>query len=446
MTSDGVVVAESRPNAAANSQYTYLRRYPRGELYGHITGFFSYNFGATGIERSYNSMLAGHKVAPTFNGIKDLLTDKTVTADVTLTIDHQIQRAAAQALRERRGSIVVLDPRSGAILASVSYPPYDPNPLASTDFKAAQKAFTRYNTDPAKPMLARAYRELYPPGSTFKVVTAATGLDTEVVGTSTPVYPSLSSLPLPRSTRPLRNFGGSTCGGNLVTVFVISCNTSFAQLALDLGPERLHDGAAAFGFDRKVPLDVSPGAVESFFPPVSFFHLNEPQLAQAGIGQGNVRATPLQMALVAAAIANGGEIKEPHFVKEVRSSEGELVQGETDATFVQAIPADVREGAQLDDAVRRHERNGQARGDQRSERRREDRHRPDWPGHRTCLDDRVRSRCGSTRGDCGDHREPAGGLHHDGRQDRRTGAAHGPRGGPASDTLSSHPHVPSPCN
>ena len=337
-TADGLVVAESFKNPDTNSDYAYLRRYPRGPLYGHITGFFSYNFGSTGIERAFSSVLAGRKVAPTIKGMKDLLASKVVTGNVELTIDHRIQSVAAQALRKRKGSIVVLDPRTGAILASVSYPSYDPNPLSSPDLTNAQNAYARLNADKDRPLLARAYRERYAPGSTFKAITAATGLTTEVVGLTKPVYPVLSALPLRYTTRPLRNFGGGSCGGDLVSVFVVSCNTSFAQLALDLGAQRLYDGAKSFGFDRDVPLDVSPGAVRSFFPAPEFFVKNDPQLAQSGIGQGNVSATTLQMALVAAAVANNGVIEQPHFMKEVRSSDGELVVGESRNELTRAMP------------------------------------------------------------------------------------------------------------
>ncbi len=340
-TADGLVIAESYENPDSTSAYEYLRRYPRGPLYGHITGYFSYNFGSTGIERAYSGVLAGRKVAPTVKGMRDLLTSKIVTGNVELTIEHRVQRAAAQALRKRKGSIVVIDPRTGGILASVSYPSYDPNPLASASLTVAQNAYTRLNADKNRPLLARAYRERYAPGSTFKAVTAATGLTTEVVGLTTPVYPVLSALPLRYTTRPLRNFGGGSCGGNLITVFVVSCNTSFAQLALDLGGQQLYDGARGFGFDRGVPLDVSPGAVRSFFPSPQFFVKNDPQLAQSGIGQGNVSATTLQMALVAAAVANEGVIKEPHFMREVRSSDDELVQQAGNNDFSRAMSADV---------------------------------------------------------------------------------------------------------
>ena len=337
LTADGKVLAESLTNPNPQSTYAYVREYPGGSLYGHLTGYFSFVYGTTGVERSYNSELAGRKVDLSPKRLRDLLASKTVTSDVTLTIDDRIQQAAAKALGDRRGSVVVLDPRSGAVLAAVSTPRFDPTPLASTDIETTRTAFERLRDDPTKPLLARAYRERYPPGSTFKAITAATGLETQVIGLTTPVYPQLRSLPLRFTQRPLRNFGGSECGGTLDVVFRVSCNTSFAQLGLDLGPDRLYDGAVAFGFNRTPPIDLDPGAASSTFPDVPFFVRNDPQLAQAAIGQGEVAATPLEMALVAAGIANDGVIMEPHVMREVRDSDGRRVRGEPRNEWRRAI-------------------------------------------------------------------------------------------------------------
>jgi penicillin-binding protein A len=324
ITVDGRVVAESYPNPNKNSKYENLRRYPGGALYAHIAGYFSFTYGSTGIERQYNSMLAGRTTALTVRSMTDLLKSKTVTADVTLTINDELQRYVARQLKKRKGSIVVMDTRNGEILAMVSYPSFDPNAFTGTDLKAIAQAYARLNADEDKPLLPRTYRQRYPPGSTFKAVTAAVGLQTEVVGLQT-TYPVLRSLPLRYTTRPLRNFGGGECGGDLGNVFRVSCNTSFAQLGLDLGPSRMNAGASGFGFNRKPPLDLSPGAASSFFPDVDFFKRNDPQLAQGAIGQGQVAATPLEMTLVAAAIANKGIIKEPHVMKTVIDTENAVV-------------------------------------------------------------------------------------------------------------------------
>jgi penicillin-binding protein A len=339
ITADGRVIAESYLNPKKDSNYTYLRRYPGGSLYGHLTGYFSFTFGSTGLERQYNAELAGRKTALTTDRLADMLTSKTVTSNVTITIIDELQRFAAVQLRKRKGSIVVFDPRDGSILAMISYPSFDPVVFAGTDFDATKRAFEQLNADPNKPLLGRTYRQRFPPGSTFKVITAATGIETKVAGPNTS-YPVLRALPLRYTTRPLRNFGGGSCGGTLSTVFRISCNTSFAQLGLDLHADRLGAGARAFGFNRKPPLDLSPGAAESFFPPVEFFIRNDPQLAQGAIGQGNVTATPLEMALVAGAIANGGKIMRPHLMKEIVDSEGAQVEGEPGGVWLTAVSAE----------------------------------------------------------------------------------------------------------
>ena len=353
-TTAGQVIAESYLNPKKKSNYTYLRRYPGGSLYAHLTGYFSFTFGSTGLERQYNAELAGRKTALTTKRLSDMLRSKTVTSDVTITINDELQRFAARQLRKRKGSIVVLDPRNGEILAMVSYPSFDPAVLAGTDFEATQRAFAQLNADRDKPLLARTYRQRFPPGSTFKVITTATAIETQVAGPET-IYPLLRSLPLRYSTRPLRNFGGSECGGSLSVAFRVSCNTTFAQLGLDLNPERLANGAKAFGFNRRPPLDLSPGAAQSFFPPVEFFVRNDPQLAQSAIGQGNVNATPLEMAMVAGAIANGGKIMRPHLMHDITDSDGARVEGEPGGEWMTAVSPETADAVKLMmiDAVQR---------------------------------------------------------------------------------------------
>ena len=171
-------------------------------------------------------------------------------------------------------------------------------------------------------MLARAYRERYPPGSTFKVVTASTAIET---GTATPQtgYPSIRFLDLPLSDKNLRNFGGSTCGGTMAESFRRSCNTTFGQIGLDLG-ERLIGGMKAFGITEDVPFDL-PEA-RSAGPAPGTFEKKKPDFAYAGIGQGDVAVTPLQMATVAGAIANGGVLMAPHVVREIRDTDGRVIR------------------------------------------------------------------------------------------------------------------------
>lgn len=319
-TIDGAVLARSVN--VSGSTFERQREYPEGALFGHITGFFSFTYGTDGVERSYNDVLAGRDVR--IEDFRDVLVEQERTADVTLTLHKSIQEVAARELGDRRGAVVALDPSTGAILAMYSFPSYDPTPLSAHEQSAARDAWNLLNADPAKPMLPRTYRETYAPGSTFKVVTAAAAIERqpELV---TKTYPTLRALDLPRSEADLPNFGGGSCGGALPNLLRVSCNTGFGQMGLDLGAENLVETAEAFGFNDRPPLDL-PVVARAALPPVEDFERNEPALAKSAIGQQDVRSTPLQMALIAAAIGNGGSVPEPHVLAEARNDEGDVVR------------------------------------------------------------------------------------------------------------------------
>jgi peptidoglycan glycosyltransferase len=336
-TADGVVVASSTPTGG---EFERLRTYPEGALFAHLTGYFSFTFGADGVERTYNDALTGRDRRLSIDRLGDLLLEKDQTANVTLTVSKRLQQVAAQALANRKGAVVAVDPRTGAILAMVDFPSYDPNPLAAHDQDAVRETWERLNADANKPLLPRAYRERYFPGSSFKVVTAAAGLSTGVATPTQPVYPTLTELRLPQTTRPLRNFGGGRCGGPLPEALRVSCNTSFAQLGLDLGADRLAAAAEAFGFNEAPPIDL-PFAIPSTFPAPSEFARDRPALARSAIGQQDVTATPLEMALVSAGIANGGVIMTPHVMAEVRDAEGRVIESFAPRPWTQAVPPGV---------------------------------------------------------------------------------------------------------
>ncbi len=319
-TADGVVVARSVPSGDI---YKYQRQYPKGFLYAFTTGFLSFRYGATGVEAQYGDALAGRNLPLRVSDLRNLLSPSTRTANVTLTLSDYLQEAAAFALGQRVGAVIALDPRDGSILAMVSQPSYDPNLLASHNGTQESNAYTTLLNDKGQPMLPRVYRQSYAPGSTFKTVTASAVLDHNP-SLATKTYPTLNALPLPLTTNKLHNFGGETCGGQLPTLFTISCDTGFGQIGLDLGAPALAAEAQSFGFNQIPPLDL-PGVFKSTFPPASFFDQQEPLLAFSAIGQDNVSATPLQMALIASAIANHGVIMAPHVMKEVRDSDGNLV-------------------------------------------------------------------------------------------------------------------------
>ena len=213
-----------------------------------------------------------------------------------------------------------------------------PEPRSAThDFAAARAESEAYNADPEKPTLSRAYADNFFPGSTFKVVTATAGVERGGVTADQPVYPVTDSYQPPGGGRPIPNFGGSSCGGTLFEILQNSCNTSFAQMGVDTGGDALYEISQGFGFDRDMPFDL-PGGVQSTFPEAVVD--DPPTLAQASIGQNDVRATPLQMALVAGAVANDGVIMEPHVMSEVRDDQGNQVAEFDDDELSQPMSPD----------------------------------------------------------------------------------------------------------
>ncbi|MGN6695808.1 MAG: penicillin-binding transpeptidase domain-containing protein, partial [Aquihabitans sp.] len=193
-TADGVLIARS---VKSNDRFQYQREYPEGELYANMTGYFSYVYGATGLERTYNEELSGKTAKQQIKSVGDLFVDKDRTGNLTLSVRSDIQKVAKQALGDFKGSVVALDPRSGEILAMYSNPSFDPNLIANHDVDESQAAYKLLSAAEGKPMLAKAYREIYPPGSTFKVVTGSTGVEKGGVTPTEPVYPSVSSITVP---------------------------------------------------------------------------------------------------------------------------------------------------------------------------------------------------------------------------------------------------------
>lgn len=323
----GQAVAQS---VSVPDQYRYLRTYPQGALYSHLTGFYSYSVGAPyGLEHAADDLLSGNADQLFVRRITDLITGRTTSgATIELTIDPKAQQAADRALGASRGAVVALDPKTGAILAMVSHPDYDPNPLASHDLGKVAKAWKALSTDPNRAYLNRALSGIYPPGSTFKVVTAAAAIENGLVKDGNSVVPGPAQLDLPLTSTTLPTETGQPCGPGdkttLVHALEISCNTSFGALGLQLGGEKLRAQAAKFGFgdSLQVPMRVATSSVPA--------ELNAPQAAQASIGQYDVRATPLQMAMVAAGIGNGGSVMTPYLIQSVRSANLDIIQSAPD--------------------------------------------------------------------------------------------------------------------
>ena len=306
------VIAESVP-ASDDSVFAYQRDYPDGPLYAPVTGFYSYIYGSSRVEHSSNDYLAAANSAQWLAKFMDSLTGRTAQgASVITTIDPVLQQAAWDALGGYTGAVVAMDPHTGALKAVVSTPSWDPNLLATHDLGAQQDAWTSLTTDPAEPMSDRATREIYPPGSTFKLVVAAAALDAGY--TPDTLIDTPSSLPLPNSSATLTN--SSNCGDGQVTLaFALewSCNTAFANLGAALGADALRAAADKFGFDSPVLPEL--GGATSRFPD----KLDPAELMMSAIGQYDVAASPLQMAMVTSAIANNGQLATPYLVEEVRS-------------------------------------------------------------------------------------------------------------------------------
>ncbi|MDP8970886.1 MAG: penicillin-binding transpeptidase domain-containing protein, partial [Actinomycetota bacterium] len=238
----GALIAGPPPGAPiALSQETdgplrYLRHYPDGPLYAHVTGFYSVVYGRSELEQTFNEYLVGSAPETFTRNLGDLLAGRRRQGDdVITTLQPQVQQVAREALGSRRGAVVALDPRRGEVLALWSYPSYDPNLLSSHDRDTAVAYWERTEADPTMPRLNRALRQLYPPGSTFKIVTAAAALESGIGPQRT--FPDPRALDLPLTTATIPNFGGGTCnGGNPITLtkaMAVSCNTTFAQLGLE---------------------------------------------------------------------------------------------------------------------------------------------------------------------------------------------------------------------
>ena len=354
VSADGTVLARS---VEVEGEQELLREYPEKELFGHITGYFSLRYNKDGVERTYNDELAGRGGVEDVENAVDLLLEDDHTRDVHLTIDRSVQQAARDALGTKPGAVVALDPRTGAVIAMWSYPSYDPSAISQLDDAASERGWGLLNADPNRPLLPRAYRESYFPGSTFKVVTASAGLASGMVTPEQPDYPNEREYTAPQTNRPIRNFGGGTCGGTLVEILRVSCNTAFSQMGVEIGAEWLVPTARDFGFGERAPLDL-PAVAASAIDDEAFFEQNIPLLAQTAIGQ-QVRATPLEMALVAAGIANGGSIMEPHVLRDVRDREGDITRSFRPTEWRRAVSPEI--AAVVRDAMVEVVRNGTAK-------------------------------------------------------------------------------------
>lgn len=358
ITAGSMTLAESTKEADGKN---YRRSYRQGQLYSPITGYVSV-YSRTGVEGAENGLLDGTDRRLALHNWFDMLTGKKPAgATVQTTIIPKAQQVAYDGVKNRtlfRGAAVAVDVKTGAILAMASYPSYDTNDVATHDAKKATKAFDQLNHASGKPLLNKAANELFQPGSSFKIIDSAAAFESGQLANDQAAADA-GPLQLPETGRPLNNSDGDAarCSGSppLIQSFAVSCNTTFGRLALQLGQQRLADMAEKFGFNR--PIQIGPGtsSAPSVYPTQ---HIGGDQLARSGIGQDVVAVTPLQMAMVAQAVANNGRMMKPYLVKRVIApDQSELATADPQ---VMSTPISAQTAQQIQEMMREVVRTGTA--------------------------------------------------------------------------------------
>ncbi|MET8520567.1 penicillin-binding protein 2 [Nocardioides sp. NPDC004968] len=339
-------VATSVPS---DSKFEWQRTYPGGKKYAPITGFMSYSYGQTGIERSQDSVLSGKDNKLFTNRLVDLVTNsEPAGGNVELTINPKVQDAAYEGLtalgEDVQAAAVAIEPKTGKILAMASTPTFNPDRVANNDINAAQKSYNQLSKDENEPLLNRSIQTALPPGSTFKLVTAAAAIENLGMDGDSMVYGG-ASLDLPGTDTDLPNLNGTSCGGEQITLtraLEVSCNTAFGSLGMELSDEEMQEQAEGFGFGQDYLNDIRPLAV-SQYPDNGG---DKAKQARAAIGQQDVIATPLQMAMVSAGIANGGEVMKPYLVDRVTSSSLDVID-QGNPTAIDNQPAVSQDTAEI---------------------------------------------------------------------------------------------------
>jgi peptidoglycan glycosyltransferase len=337
----GSAVASS---VKTNDRLKYLRTYPKGKLYANLTGYYSFYYGSSNLESTESSLLTGDDDRLFTSRFTDLITGRDPRGgNVVLTINAKAQEAAYAAMGNRRGAVVAINPKTGAILAAVSTPSYDPSVLSSHDANSINAYWTQLTKDPSQPMLDRALNQTYPPGSVFKIVDSAAALQHGKSPSSLLPAPDVLTLPGTNGAT-LSNFDGESCSNNgrttLAFALTISCNTAFAQLALTLGTSAIKEQAAKFGIDGP-PLNVPLPVAASTVGPIN----DQGALAQSAIGQRDVRITPLQAAMLSAAVANNGVLMKPYLVAQEQAPNLTVLSSATPQVL--STPIDPADNAKL---------------------------------------------------------------------------------------------------
>jgi penicillin-binding protein A len=316
----GSIIVGGEPIALSvptEGRLKYLRQYPQGGLYAAVTGYYSLIYNNSGIERVENDILSGKDPRLALRRLADMFTGRDPAGgDVVLTLDPAVQAAAMAGLEGVTGAVVALDPATGAVLGLASTPTYDPGLLSSHDPDAIREYAAELDAADPDPRANQATREIYAPGSVFKVIVSAAALAEGY--TPATVIPAPDEFQLPNSSRVIPNFNGSSCSSTgeqtLQDALTISCNTAFAMLGIELGEDKVRAMAEAFGLDeerRQIPLPVAGSTVGDIE--------DDAALGQTSIGQRDVRVTTLQAGMIAAAVANDGSLMAPYLVDQVRA-------------------------------------------------------------------------------------------------------------------------------
>ena len=341
-TQRGAILVNGKPVARSlksGDAYFYMRSYA-SPMYSPVTGFFSFFQGATGLESSMNSYLTGKNSQQFFEQINAVLSGTPVSgASVELTIDPKVQQAAWDALGNLEGAVVAIEPATGKILALVSKPTFDANLLSVHAGDESNSNYKNLLSAKGDPLINKAISgDLYAPGSVFKLVVAATALASGE-WTMESTLPNPVKYRLPGTNTYVQNSGEGKCGGkatvSIADALRFSCNVPFAQLGILLGQDKIRAMAEAFGFGKQVsiPLSVTP----SVYPT----GMDEAQTGLSAFGQFDDRVTPLQIAMVSAAIANGGKLMQPNLIESVMSSSLAVIDQPQPSLFSQPISADV---------------------------------------------------------------------------------------------------------
>jgi peptidoglycan glycosyltransferase len=325
VAADGTILARSV--ATHDAAAPYQRYYPLGSLTSGVVGFAGPAYGTWALEDEYNQYLTPHAQPP--KSLAQVLAPTSAADNVNLTLYPALQRIARVAMGGQDGAAVVLNPKTGAVLGLYSNPSYNPQPLTSPDLATAQAAWKKAITPDVhgfEPLGLVATQQTFPPGSTFKIITTAAAVVHEP-SLLLKSYPVEAFTKLPDTNKLLYNDGGQPCGGTVAQMLPPSCDPGYGLLGLDLGASNLAATANSFGYNDVPPIDLPNGETNpSYFPPAASFATALPTLAYSAIGQDNVRATALQQALLAAAVANGGVAMTPHLMSSITGPLGNVLE------------------------------------------------------------------------------------------------------------------------